>query len=111
MRRSSSPMAIRSKTLSDECSRVDQTKPTNFWECQISVLIYLTMSTTVVAIYEHGIFKPVSDLPATLKENDRVRITLVTDEENSLAAEFAKWDAASDEDGQVIERRLEEICK
>lgn len=67
------------------------------------------MSTTVEAIYEHGIFKPVSDVPATLKENERVRITIVTDEESSLTAEFGAWDAASDEDMLSIERKLEEI--
>jgi predicted DNA-binding antitoxin AbrB/MazE fold protein len=67
------------------------------------------MSTTVEAIYEHGIFKPVSGVPATLKENERVRITIVTDEESSLTAEFAEWDAASDEDMLSIERKLEEI--
>lgn len=64
------------------------------------------MSTTVEAIYEHGIFKPVSGVPATLKENERVRITVVTDEETSLAAEFAEWDAASDEDLIAFEREL-----
>lgn len=67
------------------------------------------MSTTVDAIYEHGIFKPVSRVPATLKEHDRVRITIETDDEDALIAEFAEWDAASDEDMQFIERKLGEI--
>lgn len=67
------------------------------------------MSTTVEAIYEHGIFKPVSSVPATLKENERVRITILTDEESSLADEFAQWDAASNEDMLSIERKIKEI--
>ncbi|MBP6002379.1 MAG: antitoxin family protein [Pyrinomonadaceae bacterium] len=67
------------------------------------------MSTTVDAIYEHGIFKPISGVPTTLKEHDRVRITIETDNEVSLSAEFAEWDAASVEDSLFIERKLEEI--
>ncbi len=67
------------------------------------------MSTTVDAIYEHGIFKPVSGVPATLKEYDRVRITIETDVDASLIAEFADWEAASVEDMRLIERKLEEI--
>jgi len=67
------------------------------------------MSTVVEAIYEHGIFKPVSGVPATLKEQDRVTVIIDTDDNDSLIAEFAEWDAASVEDMQIIERKLEEI--
>ena len=67
------------------------------------------MSTTVDAIYEHGIFKPVSGVPATLKEHDRVRIIIESDDDDSLIAEFAEWEAASLEDLQTVERKLEEI--
>lgn len=67
------------------------------------------MSTTVDAIYERGVFRPVSGLPEMLKEHDRVRITIESDDELGLAAEFAQWDAASVEDLNSIERKLEEI--
>jgi predicted DNA-binding antitoxin AbrB/MazE fold protein len=67
------------------------------------------MSTIVDAIYEEGIFRPVSDVRLPLKEHERVRITIISDEEASLAAEFAEWDAASAEDSDAIERKLEEI--
>jgi len=67
------------------------------------------MSTTVDAIYEHGILRPVSDVPVMLKEHDRVRITIEPDDADTLAAEFAEWDAASDEDMVLVERKLEEI--
>lgn len=32
--------------------------------------------TTVEAIYENGIFKPVSSVPKTLKEHERVRVII-----------------------------------
>lgn len=67
------------------------------------------MSTTVDAIYEHGIFRPVAGLPVTLKEQERVRITIESDDEMSLAAELAEWDVASAEDTCEFERKLEEI--
>ena len=35
--------------------------------------------TTLEAIYENGIFKPISSVPETLKEHARVRITIETD--------------------------------
>jgi len=66
------------------------------------------MSTTVEAIYEHGIFRPVSGVPVMLKENERVRITIEADDDVAMAGEFAAWDAASDEDMLAIERKLEE---
>ena len=67
------------------------------------------MSMTVDAIYEHGIFKPVTGVPVTLREHDRVRITIETDNNDDLLAEFAEWDAASDADIHVIQRKLEDI--
>lgn len=65
------------------------------------------MSTTLDAIYERGIFRPVSGVPASLKDNERVRIIIETDED--LEAEFLLWEQASDEDGLDIERRLKDI--
>ena len=52
--------------------------------------------TTLEAIYENGIFKPISSVPNTLKEHERVRIIIETDED--LQAEINQWEAASDED-------------
>ena len=37
--------------------------------------------TTVEAIYENGIFKPVSGVPANLKEHERVRIIIESETE------------------------------
>lgn len=48
------------------------------------------------AIYENGIFKPISSVPNTLKEYERVRIVIETDED--LQSGIAQWEAASDED-------------
>ena len=64
------------------------------------------MSTIVDAIYEHGIFRPVSGVPVMLKEHERVRITIEADDEIGLASEFAQWDAASVEDMNAVERKL-----
>ena len=43
--------------------------------------------TTLEAIYENGIFKPISSVPTTLKEHERVRIIIETDEDS--AKEFS----------------------
>ena len=40
-----------------------------------------TIMTTVEAIYENGIFKPVSGVPANLKEHERVRIIIESETE------------------------------
>lgn len=64
--------------------------------------------TTVEAIYENGIFKPVSDVPANLKEHERVRIIIETDFDEDLESEIAQWEAASDEDFLKFEQSLEE---
>ena len=54
--------------------------------------------TTLEAIYENGIFKPVSSVPENLKEHERVRIIIETKVDNDLENEFAEWETASDED-------------
>lgn len=56
--------------------------------------------TTIEAIYENGIFKPISSVPNTLKEHERVRIIIETDED--LKAEINQWEAASDEDSAKL---------
>ena len=38
--------------------------------------------TTVEAIYENGIFKPVSSVPAYLKEHERVKIIIENETED-----------------------------
>ena len=67
------------------------------------------MTTTLDAIYEHGIFKPVSGVPSTLRENERVRIIIETDFDDDLKAEFDQWDAGSDNDFLKFEESLEEV--
>ncbi len=54
--------------------------------------------TILEAIYENGIFKPISNVPDTLKEHERVRIIIETDTDEELQAEIKQWEAASDED-------------
>ena len=39
--------------------------------------------TTLEAIYENGIFKPISSVPNTLKEHERVRIIIEDDEDSA----------------------------
>lgn len=63
--------------------------------------------TTVEVIYENGIFKPVSSVPSTLKEHERMRI-IIEDIDEDLRGEFEQWDAASDEDFLRFEANLEE---
>jgi predicted DNA-binding antitoxin AbrB/MazE fold protein len=64
--------------------------------------------TTLEAIYENGIFKPVSSVPNTLKEHERVRIIIETDSEEDLQAEIEQWETASDEDFIKLEESLGE---
>jgi predicted DNA-binding antitoxin AbrB/MazE fold protein len=64
--------------------------------------------TQLEAIYENGIFKPVSDVPETLKEHERVRITIETDTDEDLLTEFEQWEAASERDFLKLERSLGE---
>ncbi len=64
--------------------------------------------TTLEVIYENGIFKPVSDVPQTLKENERLRIIIETDGGEDLRHEVEQWEAASDEDWQKFKQNLEE---
>lgn len=63
--------------------------------------------TTVEVVYENGIFKPVSSVPSTLKEHERMRI-IIEDIDEDLRGEFKQWDAASDDDFLRFERNLEE---
>lgn len=63
--------------------------------------------TTVEVIYENGIFKPVSSVPANLKENERMKIIIETNDED-LEKEFSQWEQASDEDFLKFEQSLEE---
>ncbi len=64
--------------------------------------------TTVEAIYENGIFKPLSVIPKTLKEHERVRIIIETEFDETLETEFAQWEQASDEDFLNLEESLGE---
>ena len=64
--------------------------------------------TTLEAIYENGIFKPISSVPQTIKEHERVRITIETDADEDLQAEINQWEAASDEDLLKFENALRE---
>lgn len=66
------------------------------------------MTTTLEAIYENGIFKPISQVPENLKENERVRIIIETKIDKDLENEFAEWETASDEDFLKFEQSLEE---
>jgi len=64
--------------------------------------------TTLEAIYENGIFKPISSVPQTLKEHERVRLIIETDADEDLQAEINQWEAASDEDLSKFEDALGE---
>lgn len=66
------------------------------------------METTLEAIYENGIFKPVSSVPKTLKEHERVRIIIETDSDSDLKNEFAEWEAGSDEDFLKFEQSIKD---
>ena len=64
--------------------------------------------TTVEAIYENGIFKPVSSVPESLKEHERVKIIIESEIDEDLESEIAQWEATSDEDFLKFENSLEE---
>jgi len=64
--------------------------------------------TTLEAIYENGIFKPISSVPQTIKEHERVRIIIETDTDENLQAEINQWEVASDEDLLKFENALGE---
>ena len=66
------------------------------------------MTTTLEAIYENGIFKPVTSVPPTLREFERVKIIIETDFDEDLKDEIAQWEAAGDEDFLKFEQSLEE---
>lgn len=63
--------------------------------------------TTLEVIYENGMFKPVSSVPETLKEHERMRIIIETNSDEDLHDEIEQWDAASDEDFLKFEHFLE----
>lgn len=65
------------------------------------------MTTTLEAIYENGIFKPVTSVPPTLREFERVRIIIETDFDEDLVDEIAQWEEASDQDVLRFEQALE----
>lgn len=66
------------------------------------------MNSTLEAIYENGIFKPLSSVPNSLKENERVRIIIETETNEDLQLEINEWEAASDEDLLKFENDLGE---
>ena len=74
------------------------------WDCCVRIP---PMSTTVEAIFEHGMFRPISEVPVELRERERVRITIETSIDDQLATEFAEWDAASVEDTRAIGRKID----
>lgn len=66
------------------------------------------MTTTLEAIYENGIFKPITNVPPTLREFERVKIIIETETDEDLENEFAQWEAASDKDFLEFEEALGE---
>lgn len=68
----------------------------------------IPIMTTLDAIYENGIFKPISSVPQSLKEHERVRIIIETDSDEDLQNEINQWEAASDEDLLKFENGLGE---
>lgn len=44
--------------------------------------------TTVEAIYENGIFKPVSSVPKSLKEHERVKIIIENETEDTRVSDI-----------------------
>ena len=66
------------------------------------------MTTTLEVIYENGIFKPVSSVPKTFKEHERMKIIVETDFDEDLKNEISQWEQASDEDFLKFEKSLEE---
>ena len=68
--------------------------------------VKILIMTTLEVIYENGIFKPVTNVPLTLREHERMRIIIETDED--LRAEINQWERASDEDWQKFEQTFEE---
>jgi len=66
------------------------------------------MTTTLEVIYENGIFKPLSSVPKTFKEHEKMKIIVETEFDESLESEMAQWDQASDEDFLKFEQLLGE---
>ena len=72
------------------------------------MLEFQFMTTTLEVIYENGIFKPVSEVPKTLREHERMRIIIETDFDEDLESEITQWEKASDEDFLKFEQTLKE---
>ena len=66
------------------------------------------MTTTVEVIYENGIFKPITTVPPTLREFERIKIIIETEVDEDLDNETEQWEQASDEDFLKFEKLLEE---
>ncbi len=66
------------------------------------------MTTTLEVIYENGIFKPISSVPKTFKEHERMKIIIETEFDADLESEIAQWEQASDEDFFKFEEALGE---
>jgi len=62
--------------------------------------------TTVEAICENGIFKPVSSVPKSLKEHERAKIIIRNEFDEDLESKIAQWEAASDEDFLKFENSI-----
>ncbi len=60
--------------------------------------------TTVEAIYENGIFKPVSSVPKSSKEHERVKVIIESEIDEDLDSEIAQWEVSSDEDFLEFEK-------
>lgn len=67
------------------------------------------MITTLEVIYENGIFKPISVVPKSFKEHERLRIVVETEFDGDLEIEIAQWEAASDDDFMKFEQSLAKI--
>ena len=48
------------------------------------------MNTTLEVIYENGIFKPVSSVPKSFREHERMRIIVETEFDEVLESEIAQ---------------------
>ena len=66
------------------------------------------MTTTLEVIYENGIFKPLSSVPKTLREHEKMKIIIETEFDENLESEIIQWEQASDEDFLKFEQSLEE---
>ena len=63
------------------------------------------MTTTLEVIYEDGIFKPVSAVPETFKEHERMKITVETEVKPKLTQE--EFDQILFDEGLLVNFPLE----